>query len=126
MAKHGTAQNRRQFLVNLWKVGGALLIGAAGYTAYEALRPLASGAGGGKLRLGPAKDYAEGTATEYPEGRLFLANAKGTYLALSQKCPHLGCKVPVLRELGPVRVPVPRLGVRPRRRVDHRARRPRA
>jgi cytochrome b6-f complex iron-sulfur subunit len=93
VAKHGTVQNRRQFLVNLWKAGGALLIGAAGYTAYEALRPLASGAGGGKLRLGPAKGFAEGTVTEYPEGRLFLANAKGTYLALSQKCPHLGCKV---------------------------------
>jgi cytochrome b6-f complex iron-sulfur subunit len=87
------AQNRRQFLVNLWKVGGAFLVGAAGYTAYEALRPLASGAGGGKLRLGPAKDFAVGSATPYPEGRLYLTNAKGTLFALSQKCPHLGCKV---------------------------------
>jgi cytochrome b6-f complex iron-sulfur subunit len=88
------SQDRRQFLVNLWKVGGAFLIGAAGYTAYEALRPLATGAGGGKLRLGPAKNYVEGSATSYPEGRLFVTNAKGDLFALSQKCPHLGCHVP--------------------------------
>ena len=29
-----------------------------------------------------------------PEGRLFVANAGGHLFALSQKCPHLGCRVP--------------------------------
>ena len=28
------------------------------------------------------------------EGRLFVANAGGHLFALSQKCPHLGCRVP--------------------------------
>jgi len=88
------SHNRRQFLVNLWKAGGAFLIGAAGYTTYEALRPFASGAGSGKLRLDRAKDYPESTATYYPEGRLYVVNAKGELFALSQKCPHLGCRVP--------------------------------
>ena len=41
--------SRRDFLRGGWKIGGALLIGAAAYTGYEALRPLASGAGGGPL-----------------------------------------------------------------------------
>jgi Rieske Fe-S protein len=94
------AQDRRQFLVNLWKLGGALLVGAAGYTAYEALRPLATNAGGGKLHLGPADGFESGTATYFPEGRLYLANAKGDLFALSQKCPHLGCQVPFCESSG--------------------------
>ena len=88
------AQNRRQFLVNLWKAGGALLIGAAAYTGYEALRPLTSNAGTGKVPLGDPKSFDVGTATYFPEGRLYVANAKGDLFALSQKCPHLGCQVP--------------------------------
>ena len=87
-------QDRRQFLVNGWKIGGALLIGAAGYTAYEALRPLAGGAGGGLLSVGSAHDFAPDSATYFPEGRLYVVKAKGDLLALSQKCPHLGCQVP--------------------------------
>ena len=93
-------QNRRDFLVTGWKVGGALLIGAAGYTAYEALRPLAAASGGGKLKLGAPKDFARGTATYFPEGRLYVVNAKGDLFALSQKCPHLGCRVPFCESSG--------------------------
>ena len=37
-----TEPSRRQVLRTGWKVGGALLAGAAGYTAYEALSPLTS------------------------------------------------------------------------------------
>ena len=94
------ARSRRQFLVDMWKVGGVFLIGAAGYTAYEALRPLASAAGGGILKLGRAKDFERGTVTDFPEGRLYLTNAKGDLLALSQKCPHLGCHVPYCESSG--------------------------
>jgi len=93
-------QSRRQFLLNGWKVGGALLIGAAGYTAYEALRPLATGAGGTKLTLGSPTAFAVGTATYLPEGRLYVVNAKGDLFALSQKCPHLGCTVPFCASSG--------------------------
>jgi cytochrome b6-f complex iron-sulfur subunit len=92
--------NRRQFLVNLWKIGGAVLVGAATYTAYEALRPFASGPSGGKLKLGAKADYEVGTATYYPEGRLYVTNAKGNLFALSQKCPHLGCQVPFCESSG--------------------------
>ena len=53
-------QNRRNFLLTGWKVGGAFLIGAAGYTAYEALRPLAAASGGGKLKLGAPGDFPSG------------------------------------------------------------------
>ena len=93
-------QNRRQFLLSGWKVGGAVLIGAAVYTAYEALRPLVGGAGGTKLKVGPPDNFAKNTSTYYPEGRLYVVNAKGDLLALSQKCPHLGCQVPFCESSG--------------------------
>ncbi len=92
--------NRRQFLVNLWKVGGAILLGAGAYTAYEALRPFGSGATAGKLKLGAPADYETGTATYYPEGRLYVTKAKEQVFALSQKCPHLGCRVPFCESSG--------------------------
>jgi Rieske Fe-S protein len=88
------ASSRRDFLRGGWKVGGALLIGAAGYTAYEALRPLASGAGGAKVTVGNHSNFAPETSTYIPANRLYVVNTQGYLFALSQKCPHLGCRVP--------------------------------
>lgn len=85
---------RRRFLRSGWKLGGALLAVAAGWTAYESLRPLSSATQGSRLELGNPADLAPGEAKSFPEGRLYLANAGGSYFALSQKCTHLGCRVP--------------------------------
>lgn len=93
-------KTRRDVLRTGWKVGGALLVGAAGYTAFEALRPLTTGASGGTIEVGSPADFAEGTATYFPEGRFYLVNAQEQYFALSQKCPHLGCKVPFCESSG--------------------------
>ena len=43
---------------------------------------------------GDPANYPAETATYVPEGRLFVANTGGHLFALSQKCPHLGCRVP--------------------------------
>jgi cytochrome b6-f complex iron-sulfur subunit len=94
------AMSRRDLLRNGWKLGGTLLAVAAGWTGYEALRPLASSTAGGKLTLGNPRDFAPGTATYFNDGRLWLANASGHYFALSQKCPHLGCRVPFCESSG--------------------------
>lgn len=85
---------RRQFLRDGWKLGGTLLAVAAGWTVYEALRPLASAASGGTITLGSPSNYPPETATYVPDGRLFVANTGTRLFALSQKCPHLGCRVP--------------------------------
>ena len=91
---------RRAFLRDGWKVGGGLLVVAAGWTAYESLRPLASSAAGGTLNLGNASSYRPGTATYVPEGRLFVANTGTRMFALSQRCPHLGCRIPFCESSG--------------------------
>lgn len=91
---------RRNLLRSGWKVGGALLVAAAGWTSWEALRPLAGSGTGGKIPLGSPDQVPVGTAQYYGEGRLWLANADGQFFALSQRCPHLGCGVPFCESSG--------------------------
>ena len=91
---------RREFLRDGWKVGGALLAVAAGWTVYESLRPLSQTGAGGPLTLKAPGNYPDGTATYVVEGQLFITNAKGNLFALSQKCPHLGCHVPFCESSG--------------------------
>ncbi len=92
---------RRDFLRMGWKIGGAALAVAAGWTTYESLRPLASRAVGAKLALGKIGQFAPDTVTYFQDARLYVANAQGKELfALSQKCPHLGCRVPFCESSG--------------------------
>jgi Rieske Fe-S protein len=85
---------RREVLRTGWKIGGTFLTVAAGWTVFESLRPLGAGSKGAVLDLGDPANYPTNTATYVTEGRLFVANAGGHVFALSQKCPHLGCRVP--------------------------------
>jgi nitrite reductase/ring-hydroxylating ferredoxin subunit len=93
-------KSRRDFLRGGWKLGGALLIGAAGYTGYQALRPLATGAGGAKITVGSTTSFAEDTSTYVAAGRMYIVNANSYLFALSQACPHLGCHVPYCESSG--------------------------
>ena len=93
-------KSRRDFLRGGWKLSGALLIGAAAYTGYEALRPLASGAGGAKITVGKTSSFATDTSTYVSAGRMYVVNANDYLFALSQKCPHLGCHVPYCESSG--------------------------
>ncbi len=86
--------SRREVLEAGWKVGSGLLLLAAGWTSFEALKPLAQVGAGGTLSLQPPDAYPEGSATFVREGRLFVTRAKGELFAVAQKCPHLGCAVP--------------------------------
>ena len=88
------ATSRRNLLLRGWKLGGAFLAAAAGWTIYESLRPLASATSGGTINLGNPSRYPPDSATYIPQGRLFVANTGTVIYALSQKCPHLGCRVP--------------------------------
>ena len=92
--------NRRRLLDAGWKSGGGLLAIAAGWTSWDLLRPLDAAGVSGKLKLGSPNDYAPGTATFVNAGRLWVANADGHLFALSQRCPHLGCRVPFCESSG--------------------------
>jgi cytochrome b6-f complex iron-sulfur subunit len=96
----GLTLDRRNLLRRGWQLGGSLLAVCLGWTGFEALRPLAGSSGGGKITLGNPADFKPGTATYFNEGRLWLVNAGGQFFALSQRCPHLGCRVPFCQSSG--------------------------
>ncbi len=87
-------KTRRDLLRTGWKAGGTLLAAAAAWTSWELLHPLTAKGEGGTIKLGDPKNFKAGTATEVRAGRLWVANTGKVLLAISQKCPHLGCRVP--------------------------------
>ena len=87
------SMSRRRLLETGWKVGGALLVGAAGWTVYESLRPLARPRPVGRSTSAIRRGTRPRPRRTFP-GRLCVANTGTVIYALSQKCPHLGCRVP--------------------------------
>lgn len=88
--------SRRDFL----KLGGAVLGGALTLEfggvllRYMAPRPI-EGQFGGIITAGAVEDFPPGTVTHFPEGRFYLSRLPdGGFLALYQRCTHLGCAVP--------------------------------
>lgn len=93
-------QTRRDLLEAGWTVGGGMLLAAAGWTSYVALKPLASASGGGVLPLLAPDAYPDGSATFVRQGRFFVSRVKDELFAIAQKCPHLGCAVPFCESSG--------------------------
>lgn len=92
---------RRDLLIGGWKVGAGLLAGAGVWTTCEALRPLGQGTErGGSVTLAPPEAYGNVTATYVREARLYVTRVEGELFALSQRCPHLGCRVPFCEASG--------------------------
>lgn len=47
------------------------------------------------MDAGPVAAFAPGSVAAFPRGRFYLARlADGGFLALSRRCPHLGCTLP--------------------------------
>ncbi len=86
--------DRRRFLNLSWKVLGAGLAVEAGWTTYDILVPRPTGAFGGVVDAGTVNQFPEGTVRYFLGGRFYVTSTEGTLLALYQKCPHLGCRVP--------------------------------
>lgn len=86
--------DRRRFLNLTWKVLGVALVAEAGWTSYDLLVPRPSGGFGGLVEAGPVEAFPEGTVQYFLQGRFYVSSVEGKLLALYQKCPHLGCRVP--------------------------------
>jgi cytochrome b6-f complex iron-sulfur subunit len=93
-AERGEGIGRRRFLNWSWKVLGAGLAVEAGWTTYDILVPRPSGAFGGVVEAGTADQFPEGTVRYFLSGRFYVTSYQGVLVALYQKCPHLGCRVP--------------------------------
>lgn len=98
-AKQGPTKkhSRRQVLINLFMWGGLVL--SYGTGLLFALRYVYPVRGQRRLRtifLAPASDLLTGESKTYtlPDGnQALVTNTGGEVVALSNTCPHLGCKV---------------------------------
>ncbi len=93
---HAEGKNvtRRNVIRFAW--GGALvaLLAEAGGTFLDFFRPRKVGAFGSKVTAGKPDDYQLGSVTWVTEGKFYVSHVPEGFLALYQKCPHLGCVVP--------------------------------
>lgn len=92
--------DRRGFLNLTWKVLAAGLAVEAAWTTYDVLVPRPAGGFGGTVRAGTESGFPEGLVRYFASGRFYVTRVDGNLLALYQKCPHLGCRVPFCESSG--------------------------
>lgn len=85
---------RRAFLSRMWKVGATLMSVAGVWTTWDILRPAPSASQSGPVRTIPAAAVPGTGVIEIAAARAYLTKAGDEVVALSWKCPHLGCRVP--------------------------------
>ena len=88
--------SRRQFLGLAWGVSLVALVGQAGVALFQYFKPrITPGGFGSKVIAGKPKEFKPGTVSLVQEGHFYVSCLEdGGYLALWQRCTHLGCTVP--------------------------------
>jgi cytochrome b6-f complex iron-sulfur subunit len=93
-----TAKNisRRDFLNLSLVAGGAVAITEGLFVGLRFLSPrVTEGEFGGQFNLGPYEQYPPGSVTPVEAGRFYLVRLQDSgFLAVYQRCTHLGCSVP--------------------------------
>ena len=84
---------RREFLTKAWKVGAGMITVAGAWTTWDILRPGTVAGSLGPLKTIPMSGVPADSPLEIAAVRGYLTSVDGEVLALSWKCPHLGCKV---------------------------------
>jgi cytochrome b6-f complex iron-sulfur subunit len=96
---------RRQFLNRLWASGLGLVAGAGAWTSWDFLRPGEAKGFGGLIRTVPPEAVGDQSVVVVPAARAYLVRINGEIRALSQKCTHLGCRVPFCESSGQFECP---------------------
>lgn len=86
--------NRRRVLNWTWKALALGLVVEGGLTTYDILAPRPKEGFGGVVKAGAGSEFPEGTIRYFLGGRFYITASGGSLVALYQKCPHLGCRVP--------------------------------
>ena len=85
--------SRRELLSWGWKVGVGLVAVAGGWTTWDVLRPRLSAGIGGVVRTLPEAAVPGDEAVAVQAARAYLTKAGDEVVAISEVCPHLGCRV---------------------------------
>jgi cytochrome b6-f complex iron-sulfur subunit len=88
--------SRRDFVNLAWvTLGGLAALELGGVTLAYMQPRLAEGEFGSTLNVGKVDDFPPGSVTHISNGRFYLSRlTDGGFLALYQRCTHLGCNVP--------------------------------
>lgn len=86
--------SRRQFLGFAWGGSLALLAAQLGITLTRFLKPVSSGGFGGMVYAGKVDEFPIGSVNRILSGRFYLVRNEAGFLALWQRCTHLGCAIP--------------------------------
>ena len=89
--------SRRDYLRTAWKALGLVAAAELATVLVAYLWPRAKGEADSRtavVEAGPVAEFTPASVTAFPKGRFYLVRlADGGFLALSSKCPHLGCTV---------------------------------
>jgi len=86
---------RRQFLGLAWLAAIVTFTGETLAGLFKFVQPVAAGGFGGVIKAGTLEEFAVGSVTYFQEGRFYLHRLEdGSFIALWQRCTHLGCSVP--------------------------------
>lgn len=101
----GPSPQRRRFLSYLWAGLGIAALVELFWVVGSFLRPRpkrsTAAAPSALMDAGQVDAFGLGTVTAFPRGRFYLVRlTDGGFLALSRRCPHLGCTLPWMAEAG--------------------------
>ncbi|MEW5870011.1 MAG: Rieske 2Fe-2S domain-containing protein [Chloroflexota bacterium] len=87
---------RRDALKTIWVGLGGLAILELGGLSLAYMQPrLTEGEFGGVITAGAVDEFPPSSVTYVPNGRFYLSRLQdGGFLAIHQRCTHLGCNVP--------------------------------
>lgn len=87
--------SRRQFLGVAWLASAFALLGESLFIMGRYIQPVIDGGFGGWVKAGALDEFPPGSITLIKSGRFFLSRLDdGSFLAMWQRCTHLGCSVP--------------------------------
>ncbi|MBI5030870.1 MAG: Rieske 2Fe-2S domain-containing protein [Chloroflexi bacterium] len=90
-----TLMTRRQFFAWAWAAAIVALGGQAIAMLVRFIQPVSTSGFGGLVRAGKVDEFTPGSISQIKAGRFFLYRMNdGSFLAMYQKCTHLGCSVP--------------------------------
>lgn len=87
--------DRRQFLGLAWLTSVVIFAGELLASLFKFIQPVTAGGFGGIVKAGTLEDFPVGSITLIKEGRFYLYRLEdGSFIAMWQRCTHLGCSVP--------------------------------
>ncbi len=104
--QRGSRPSRRQFLGIAWATSLLILSGQALAALLKFIQPVLAGGFGGMVRAGQVEEFTPGSLSQVKAGRFYLHRLEdGSFLAMWQRCTHLGCNVHWVEDKGQFHCP---------------------